>query len=114
MQADPSRDRKRWVAELSKLTWIFWKCAGLRRRMHQALSRIATDGTQGCRRLRHNEPVGQLNFLGNASWSWLGNSRDLSDVKGEPDPKRGALVDGTLHCDSPAMFLNDAFHDREA
>src|SRR5580765_1265161 len=49
--------KTRWIAEPSKLTWISWKWAGLRRRTRQDLTRIATDGTQGCRRLRHKEPV---------------------------------------------------------
>jgi hypothetical protein len=74
-----------------------------RNRWHTGLSQIATQRASLT-----------IDFVGNASWCWSGNSRDLSDVKGEPDPKRGALVDGTLHCDGPAMFLNNAFHDREA
>ena len=44
----------------------------------------------------------------------LGDSRGLSFVKREPDPKRRTLVDGTLHSDGPAMFLDDTFDDREA
>ena len=43
----------------------------------------------------------------------LGDSRGLSFVKGESDPKRRTLVDGTLHSDGPAMFLDDTFDDRE-
>lgn len=34
-------------------------------------------------------------------------------LKRESDPKRRALVDDTLHSDSPAMFLDDTLHDRE-
>jgi hypothetical protein len=44
MQGDPFADKKQWIAELSKLAWISWKYAGLRRRAHQDLTRIATDG----------------------------------------------------------------------
>ena len=67
-----------------------------------------------CRRLRHKQASLTFEFLGKASWCELGNSRDLSDVKRELDPKRRALVDDTLHSDGAAMFLDDTFRDREA
>ena len=72
-------------------------------RCHARLSQIAT----------HRATL-TIKRLGEACWCRLRNSRNMSDVKGKPNPKRRALVDDTLHCDRPAMFLNDAFHDREA
>ena len=44
----------------------------------------------------------------------LGGNSCLSFVKGKSDPKRRTLVDGTLHSDGPAMFLDDTLDDREA
>ena len=66
-----------------------------------------------CRRLRQKSTSLTIEFLGESELVWLGNSRGLSFVKGESDPKRRALVDYTLHSDGPAMFLDDTFHDRE-
>ncbi len=70
---------------------------------HPGLSQIATQAVQ---------PDDRLSW-GKASWYWLRDGCGLSFVKGESDPKRCALVDYTLYIDGPAMFLDDAFHDRE-
>src|SRR5262245_13179738 len=72
-------------------------------RWHARLSQIATQRASLT-----------IQLLGEACWCWLRNSCNLSDVKGKPNPKRRALVDDTLHGDRPTMFLDDAFHDREA
>jgi hypothetical protein len=67
----PLTDEKQWVAELSKLAWISWICVGLRRRTHQDLMRIATDGTQACRRLRHKQAGLKIEFLGEGELVWF-------------------------------------------
>jgi len=59
-----SADKKQWIAELSKFAWISWKFAVLRRRTRQDLTRIATDGAQACRRMRHRRASLTIEFLG--------------------------------------------------
>ena len=80
--------------------------------MHQGLMTIATDGIPLLSQIAtEDQPGDRISERG--GWCWLRNSRGLSFVKGESDPKGRALVDDTLHSDRPAMFFDDTFHDRE-
>ena len=81
--------------------------------MHQGLMKIATDITSLLSQIATEERQPGERISERESWCWLGDSRGLSFVKGESDPKRRTLVDGTLHSDGPAMFLDDTFDDRE-
>jgi len=89
---------------------------GWRKRKHQGLLRIATDVTPPLSQIATEAypPGDRISEEEGIDWCWLGNIRGLSSGKGESDPKRRALVNGTLYSDGPAMFLDDAFHDREA
>ena len=82
--------------------------------MHQGLMRITTDVTPLLLQsaTEKNQPGDRIPER--ESWCWLGDSCGLSFVNGESDPKRRALIDGTLHSDGPAMFLDDTFHNRES
>ena len=82
--------------------------------MHQGLMNIATDDNLLLSQIATEErPHGDQAFE-RGGWCWLRDSRGLSFVKGESDPKCRALVDDTLHSDGSTMFLDDTFHDREA
>lgn len=86
----------------------------MRKGIRQGLMTIATDTTPLLLQsaTEENQPGDRLSVR--ESWCWLGDSRGLSFVNGESDPKRRALVDGALHSDGPAVFLDDTFHNSES